>query len=78
MDTPDGKIICPFRYLLKVEWLPIMKKMDDNPGVNIPARYIDVNQFLIDSIFNVTTTHLGENFCVFLFKDKIGGLNAGL
>ena len=82
MDTPDGKRIYPFRYFtsasmpkdafkkLKVEWQPIMKKMENSPGVNIPARYIDVNQFLIDSTFNVATTHLRENVCSFLFKDK--------
>ena len=82
MDTLDGKRICPFRYFtiasipkdafkkLKVEWLQIMKKMENSPGVNILARYIDVNQFLIDSTFNVATTHLRENVCSFLFKDK--------
>ena len=56
MDTPDGKKICSFRNFtsasvpkdvynkLKVEWQPIMKKMENSPGVHIPARYIDVNQ----------------------------------
>jgi len=63
---------------LKVEWLPIMKKTENSPGVNIPAMYIDVNQFLTDSTFNVATTYLRENFCNFRSRKKIGGLNAGL
>ena len=56
MDTPDGKRICSFRIFtsasvprdvykkLKVEWQPIMKKMENSPGVHVLARFIDVNQ----------------------------------
>ena len=82
MDTPDGKRICSFRNFtsasvqrdvykkLKLEWQPIMKKMENSPGVQIPARRIDVNQFLIDSTFNMATSHLRENICSFLFTHK--------
>ena len=57
MDTPDGKRICSFRNFtsasvpkdvykkLKLEWQPIMKKMENSPGVQIPASSINVNQF---------------------------------
>ena len=82
MDTPDGKRICSFRNFtsasvqrdvykkLKLEWQPIMKKMENRTGVQIPVRLIDVNQFLIDSTFNMATSHLRENICSFLFTHK--------
>ena len=81
MDTVDGKKICPFRLFtsatipkaiyrrFKIEWQPIMKKMESAPGIRLPVS-ANVNQNLLDSTFELATTHLRENVCSFLFKDK--------
>ena len=82
MEASCGKRICPFRNFssssiptrlfqkFKIEWKPIMQKMENSPGLKIQTRYSDVNQFLIDSTFGIATTHLRENVCSYLFKDK--------
>ena len=82
MHTADGKKICAFRFFsssnlpkpvyrkFKVEWQPIMKKMESAPGVELPINTGDVTQDILDATFTLATDHLRDNVCSFLFNDK--------
>ena len=76
MDTPDGGIICRFCLFtnaalpkaiyrkFNIEWQPIMKKMESNPGMRLPVS-ASVNQDFLNLTFKLATSHLRENFCSF-------------
>ena len=76
------KKICPFRLFscknvprdvyrrFKVEWQPIMKKMENAPDVNLPSNSDEVTQELLDSTYIIATNHLRDNVCSFLFNDR--------
>ena len=75
------KKTCPFRLFtnatlpkaiyrrFKIEWQPIMKKMESTTGMRLPVS-ASVNQYLLHSTFELATSHLRENVCSFLFQDK--------
>ena len=68
LDTPYGGEICPFRLFtnetlpkaiyrrFKIEWQPIMKKMESNPGIRLPVS-VSVNQDLLNSTLELATSH---------------------
>ena len=53
-----------------------MKKMESTPGMRLPVR-ASVNQEILNSKFELATSHLRENVCRFLFQDKNKKLKAG-
>ena len=68
MDTPDGGIICRFFLFtnatlpkavyrkFNIEWQPIMKKMESNPGIQLPVS-VSVNQDLLNSTLELSTSN---------------------
>ena len=59
----------PFK-VFKLEWQPIMKKMENTPGMQLPEKYANINEEVLNSSFILATRYLKENIYSFLFLDK--------
>ena len=81
MTTPDGQQIRPFRFLqpkylpkkvknkFKIEWQPILRKMEAGMiHIQIPPDTSLINSDFIDTTFVMTTNHLKQNVCKFLWQ----------
>ena len=52
------------------EWLPIMQKMQNSPGVVIPNSVEAVSDSFISSSYEIASKYLKENICGFIWKKK--------
>ena len=80
VTLPDGSKIHPFRMFeakhlptnvrqkFKVDWKPILKRMELAEGMNLPDDSNFVNSELINSTYDLATNHLKYNVCSFLWE----------
>ena len=50
------------------EWRPIMRKMENTPGLEIPADINEITSAFVDLSYHQATEHLKANICSFIWS----------